>query len=117
MKEPSVRVGIMNEKVISFELHGEFTATGSQEKFSGKYTARHDSNLIEISDDGNTFRKKDEIEFFPIDSMNSFFLLKNVTIGIGFHWEQKEDQQFRGSLKFIAAHNTMVAINTLPVEA
>ena len=48
---------------------------------------------------------------------NNTFLLKNVRIGIGFHWDRTEDQLFEGQLQI--RHNpdgTETAINILDVE-
>jgi len=39
-----------------------------------------------------------------------------VVIGINFHWERKEDQQFKGSLEFIVENEKLTAINILPLE-
>ena len=45
------------------------------------------------------------------------FLLKNVRIGIGFHWDMHEDQAFEGALTIRKNPNgTETAINTLPLE-
>ena len=45
------------------------------------------------------------------------FLLKNVRIGIGFHWDRHEDQVFEGKLTIRQnADGTETAINTLPLE-
>ena len=45
------------------------------------------------------------------------FLLKNVRIGIGFHWDRHEDQLFEGRLTIQKnADGTETAINTLPLE-
>ena len=45
------------------------------------------------------------------------FLLKNVRIGIGFHWDRKEDQEFAGSLTIRDnADGTQTAINTIDLE-
>lgn len=45
------------------------------------------------------------------------FLLKNVRIGIGFHWDRHEDQLFEGKLTIRKnADGTETAINTLPLE-
>ena len=45
------------------------------------------------------------------------FLLKNVRIGIGFHWDRLEDQSFEGKLTIRQnADGTETAINTLPIE-
>ena len=116
MKEESVRVGIMKGDEISFELHGEFEIYGAPKVFRGNYIAKWNSNQIEILDKNILIYNGIEVELIPATAADSFFVLKNVTIGIDFHWEQKEDQRFKGSLKFIAENNTLVAINTLPVE-
>ncbi len=45
------------------------------------------------------------------------FLLKNVRIGIGFHWDRYEDQEFAGELEI--RHNadgSQTAINTIELE-
>ena len=47
---------------------------------------------------------------------NNTFILKKVTIGIDFHWEQKEDQRFSGKLKFIKEGNQVWAINLIHLE-
>lgn len=45
------------------------------------------------------------------------FLLKDVRIGIGFHWDRKEDQEFEGELEIRQnADGTQTAINTLDLE-
>ena len=45
------------------------------------------------------------------------FLLKNVRIGIGFHWDRLEDQEFEGTLEIRDnADSTQTAINRLDVE-
>lgn len=47
----------------------------------------------------------------------STFLLKNVRIGIGFHWDRTEDQLFEGKLEIRKnADGTETAINILDVE-
>lgn len=45
------------------------------------------------------------------------FLLKNVRIGIGFHWDRLEDQEFAGSLEIRNnPDGTQTAINTIDLE-
>ena len=45
------------------------------------------------------------------------FLLKNVRIGIGFHWDRHEDQEFAGQLEIRTnPDGTQTAINTLDLE-
>lgn len=47
---------------------------------------------------------------------NHSFIIKNVPIGINFHWERKEDQEFKGKLKIIHEGNKLTAINIVPIE-
>jgi SpoIID/LytB domain protein len=45
------------------------------------------------------------------------FILKNVRIGIGFHWDRQEDQEFAGSLEIRDnGDGTQTAINTIDLE-
>ena len=45
------------------------------------------------------------------------FVLKNVRIGIGFHWDRHEDQEFAGTLEIRNnADGTQTAINTIDLE-
>ena len=55
-----------------------------------------------------------KIEF---EQREKTFILKNVRIGIGFHWDRKEDQEFAGSLEIRDnADGTQTAINTIDLE-
>lgn len=47
---------------------------------------------------------------------DSRFMLHDVVIGVGFHWQRNEDQTFVGELLFIAEEGEVRAINRLPVE-
>ena len=45
------------------------------------------------------------------------FILKDVRIGIGFHWDRHEDQEFAGTLEIRNnADGTQTAINTIDLE-
>lgn len=55
-----------------------------------------------------------EIEF---ERREKTFLLKNVRIGIGFHWDRYEDQEFAGELEIRNNQDgTQTAINTIELE-
>lgn len=62
-----------------------------------------------------------KIEF---EQRENTFILKNVRIGIGFHWDRLEDQEFEGKLEIKPIPNLsrnggepwQVAINTLDLE-
>ena len=59
---------------------------------------------------------EDSLLFQPVRYHEASFELNDVTIGIHFHWERKEDQQFKGSLKIIIENEKLTAINILPLE-
>lgn len=55
-----------------------------------------------------------QIEF---EQREHTFVLKNVRIGIGFHWDRYEDQEFEGQLEIRNnPDGTQTAINTLDME-
>ena len=54
------------------------------------------------------------IEF---EQLEKTFILKNVRIGIGFHWDRLEDQEFAGTLEIRNnPDGTQTAINTIDLE-
>jgi SpoIID/LytB domain protein len=107
--EPMVSVGIMKGNEIMLELNGIFTDSNGKKYTSlQKVTLSDDKLLLENESIG-------EITLTPLNE-NCSFELKNVTIGIDFHWERQEDQHFAGSLKLIIQNHEIVAINILPVE-
>ena len=58
-----------------------------------------------------------EIEVKHFGGENDEFELKDVTIGINFHWERKENQRFRGELEILKNDDgTLTAVNVLPIE-
>ncbi|NJK98778.1 MAG: SpoIID/LytB domain-containing protein [Bacteroidales bacterium] len=54
--------------------------------------------------------------FEPEQYETASFELLDVTIGIKFHWERKENQKFKGSLKFLVEDEKLTAINVLSLE-
>ena len=55
-----------------------------------------------------------KIEF---EQREKTFILKNVRIGIGFHWDRHEDQEFAGQLEIRDnVDGTQTAINTIDLE-
>ena len=53
----------------------------------------------------------------PEDTMKSAITIHDVTIGIQFHWQRKEDQIFPGIIEFRKTkENKIAVINELPIE-
>ena len=108
MKEPQVTVGIMSERQIRFVFNGTYLANGVP--VSGEHEAHTDGKQIFWN--GNRYTR---IVFTP-EKEDYSFCLKEVTIGVKFHWERKEDQTFKGNLNLIVENGLITAINALSVE-
>lgn len=118
-REPMVAVGLMTGvETASFELKGEFADAGGARFAAGSYQAVIACNRVEVIDaDGRRFSSGDEIRLTPVAESSSF-IVRDVVIGIDFHWEQKQDQQFQGALRLkLGADKRLTVINEVPVEA
>jgi len=107
--EPIIQVGILTSERIEFILNGSFS-TPAGRVFSG-------NQQVVVRDGKVGFDNQlfDEIIFEPTTNDASFDLI-DVVIGIGFHWERKENQRFRGAIKLIADSGQLTAINRINVE-
>jgi len=112
-KQPEILVGIMAEPTIRFELNGEYHLPAN---LGGtRFSVRILHEELELTDENGGKITAPEFIFKAV-SNDSSFLLNDVTIGIDFHWEQKQDQQFRGNLKFVVEGEKVRAINVVPLE-
>ena len=117
--EPIVSVGLMdNTKSVRFELKGEFADPTGVRFGAGQYQTMIACGRVEIVDaSGRHFSSGAEMHLTPIDSSSSF-IVRDVVIGIDFHWQQKQDQQFQGALRLkLNAEKWLTVINDIPVEA
>lgn len=106
--EPVIQIGILTSATIEYVLNGNY----SYEKniYTGRQKAETDGHLIKWN--GDSF---DTIELTPTSTDCSFDII-DVVIGIGFHWERKETQRFKGALKLIVDNGQLTVINRIGVE-
>lgn len=109
MTQPQVKVGIMSEPTIKFNLSTDYVAAGVQ--CEGPQEAVVADGMVEWRG-----KRYEQLEFNPVDSKAGNFELVGVTIGVNFHWERKENQRFSGSLRLIVENGKLTAINILPIE-
>jgi SpoIID/LytB domain protein len=57
-----------------------------------------------------------ELALVPLEMSSCAFALDDITIGIGFHWERKERQVFRGDLRIVRGTSGLTVINDVPLE-
>lgn len=108
MDEPKIKVGIVSGTEIRFSLRGGFSLGGKT--VSGDYVARFDDGCVRLGDE-----RCADFMFEPL-SDDSLIELRDVTIGVNFHWERKETQVFTGALHLIVEERKVTAINILPLE-
>ncbi len=115
-REPSIKVGILDHRrEVYGSFDGVFTIDGSRQ-LQGTFSARCEDGLIVLAgNDGNFIVSAKEIHCANVSG--GTFTLRDVAIGVQFHWERKEEQTFRGNLILIARDNgTFAVINEIPLE-
>ncbi len=116
IREPVVTVGIADiQPGVTGRLNGNFLIEGVG-LLSGPFYASADKTGISLFDEGNRL-----IAHAPsvrlVAHEGSTFRISDVTIGIRFHWERKEDQVFQGNLILTArSENNIAIINEIPLE-
>ncbi|MDE6305436.1 MAG: SpoIID/LytB domain-containing protein [Muribaculaceae bacterium] len=108
-REPQVQVGIMTSRRISVVFHGGFRC--GADVVSGRMELEMNADGL-IPWNGSACA---ELLFEPLDN-GSVFDLEDVTIGVSFHWERRETQRFRGSLRMLSGTEGITAVNVVGVE-
>ncbi len=103
-REPMLHVGIMEGQQIRFSAEERTHSMNYVAEDQMKDVMDYSSNRAEVQ------------EMSEYWSQTEPFTLEQVTIGKEFHWQQQEDQIFRGSLHIIAREGQLHAINLIPVE-
>ena len=120
MEEPRVSVGIMSDTTIRLELNGWYLSRGTY--MSGVITRERVANgpqEVSITAGGRMAwdgKEWEQLCFIPLKEEEVDFVLKEVTIGVDFHWQRKEDQRFKGALELIIEQDKLTAVNHVLVE-
>jgi stage II sporulation protein D len=95
----NVSVGLVEGRpAIEVELTGTFTDTSGKPYSPGRH------------------RFTSEVTLTPSEPAACAFAVDDVVIGIGFHWERKERQVFRGALRIVKRTAGLTVINDVPLE-
>lgn len=106
--QAELAVGIFSEEKVEFSFNAPYQA--GDKTYKGDFSAIVKEGKVLF--DGELH---DQI-IFSSNEENGTFTLKDVTIGVNFHWERKEDQVFAGSLKLIVEKGRVTAINLIGIE-
>ena len=113
--EPVIAVGLMTipAGAVCFTLHGDFATANNVALPSGAYQVAVNDKLIQF-DNGSFYES--EVTLTP--TANASFTMHDVVIGIGFHWERKEEQSFQGVLKLkLDGAGNLLVINLVLLES
>lgn len=116
MNIPEIEVGILFSPVIRFRLNGDYTLASSGRSYGGDFSISKNKGTYYLSNGADEEEISFPAVFTPGDYAVSDFDLTDVVIGIHFHWERKENQKFKGTLKIIDENEYLTAINILSLE-
>lgn len=115
-EEPLINVGILIDSKLKFELYGDFNVPGINETFSGVFTAEIKNDKIVCKSKKTKIEIENELTLYPTNPVSESFLIRDVIIGLKFHWERREKQRFNFALKLVKDKDEIAAINVLPLE-
>jgi len=113
---PLINVGILSDKNLRIIFHSEYRIAGSGIILSGICTVAYEDKVVVLRMGTTSMTLPGINRFDPVADNIASFTICDVTIGIGFHWERKEDQKFKGSLILMSMGCNILAINNISVE-
>lgn len=108
-------MGIVKAPGIRIRLEGVFSE-GEGTSWQGRLQAEVREGVLVIVQEDEETLPGTSVLFEPVDAQTGRFAIDDVVIGIGFHWEQKEVQEFQGSLKLMVLEGEVQVVNVVPVE-
>lgn len=114
--EPIISVGIVDGQTeAEGRLEGNYSVEGAG-RFSGKFFAKATDGTVVLLDEHDIeITRSSKIRC--VANSGSQFHISNVTIGINFHWEKREDQVFKGNLILrLRDDGTIAVINEVRLE-
>ncbi len=103
-KEPIINIGIMSAPTLNVTFYGLYHRSVGGAPVTGDMVA-------DLCQAPTTYP--------PANPETCSFELHDVTIGIGFHWERRESQRFRGALTLLpdeANPGHIIAVNSIGLE-
>lgn len=113
--EPKLDVGIIERATsVTGEFRGSFHTPGCH-NISGEFRVERIGQAIFVFDANDAIVGSGYTVTFKAGPGRTF-LLRDVVIGINFHWERKEDQVFEGDLHLIADSDGITVVNRIGLE-
>ncbi len=114
-QEPFISVGLIEKaESVAVRLAGEFADGAGRTVPPGEYRIQCRQGVLRCT--GALSLETRELELTPADLQSGEFSLE-ATIGIDFHWQQRQLQTFQGSLRLVAQQDDrLTVINRVPAE-
>lgn len=116
MNIPHIHVGVLSAETVRFEVTTTFCDDNGTLLSEGAYTACLHNGKVEVRDNHGTLLEGDTVLLKPSGTAQGVFKICQVVIGVGFHWQRKEDQLFTGCLRLVPDGRHVTAINVVSVE-
>lgn len=127
-QEPLIQVGLMTKaRLARITLSAEYLTGAGEPLAAGEYVARLEASPDERSGGGKVLLTREAaggaakaveaVRLSPTDFEVCRVTVHDVTIGIDFHWQRQEAQQFQGALLIKPADGGLTIINELPLES
>ena len=114
--EPKIKVALLqNRQEARINLNGEFIFSAGG-MISGKFIAHCSAGYVYLNNASGTQIEKQK-EIFLFAQEGATFTVPDIKIGIDFHWQQNQEQTFRGDIAFLACrNNSFNLINIISLE-
>ena len=114
-REPSLKVGILDFcREVNGSFNDNFSIEGSRQ-IQGAFRAHCENGRIVLTSGDGDIITSEEIQCINVSA--GTFTLRDVSIGLQFHWERKEEQSFKGNVIFKSRENgTLTVINEITLE-
>lgn len=120
-KEPLIKVGLTGgAQSVRLTLSGLFVTDRDTRLTDGDYIIEAADEAVRLSNASDSQKLeiiRPAITISPVEFNECRITVHDVTIGIDFHWQRRESQQFQGAIKFVSDKEGLTVINELPLES
>ena len=116
-REPRIKVGIVDgPPLLELSLTGQFFTAEGTRLSDGHYKASlNEDGRVRL--DGPVLLESPVLTIYPENFETCHLTLHEVTIGIDFHWERREELTYQGNFRISPSSPGLAAINELPLES
>jgi SpoIID/LytB domain protein len=114
--QPSIKVGLaVDGRNVNVDLSGAFSVAGTGQAVTGSFVAHRNGDSVIL--EGSETIGGPSVHIVPSNLESCRFTVHGVTIGVDFHWQRRESQDFQGALLLLPSSSGVSVINELPLES